>query len=85
MRPDDAGAEQPPVLTDNYTELPLKFWPPCRAAKVLHLASSAYMDQDVEIFTAIPLGPGDETQQVPKALEPCHKGACLAPFFNITI
>ena len=78
LRPDDAGAEQPPVLTDNYTELPLQFWPPCRAANVFHLAFTAYLDQVVEIFTAIPPGSGDETQQVPKALEPCHKGACLA-------
>ena len=78
LRPDNAGAEQHPVLTDNYTEVPLHLWPPCRAAKVFHLAFSAYLDQVVEIFTAIPPGSGDETQQVPKALEPCHKGACLA-------
>ena len=78
LRPDYAGAEQSSVLAHYYAQLSLELWPSCWTAQVFHLALSADLDQVVEIFTAIPPGSGDETQQVPKALEPCHKGACLA-------
>ena len=77
MRPYDAGTKEPPVLTYNYAELPLQLWSPSRSAEVFHLALRADLDQVVEIFAAVSPCPSDETQQVSKALEPCHKCAGL--------
>ena len=65
-------------LADPGPELPLQLLSPKRSAKVFHLALCAGLDQVVEIFTAVSPSPSDETQQVSKALEPCHKCARLA-------
>ena len=62
-------------MTYDYAELPLQLWSP--RAKVFHLALRADLDQVVEIFAAVSPCPSDETQQVSKALEPCHKCAGL--------
>ena len=78
LRPDYAGAEQPSILAHYYAQLPLELWPSCWTAQVFHLALSADLDQVVEIFTAVSPCPCDETQQVSKALELCHKCARLA-------
>ena len=42
------------------------------------LSACADLNQVVEIFAAVSPGPSDETHQVSKALEPCHKCARLA-------
>ena len=68
LRPYDAGTKEPPVLTYDYAELPLKLWSPSRSAKVFHLELHTDLDQVVEIFAAVSPCPSDETQQVFKAL-----------------
>ena len=50
---------------------------PYRRAGLFHLALRADLNQVVEIFAAVSPCPSDETHQVSKALEPCHKCAGL--------